>query len=102
MAKKKKKASKKKAGTKKKSRGGKKAARKAPPRRKARRATPLTERNLGADWSASDVAQLRQMVGENTPTRVIGLKLGRTEESVYSKASELGLSLKPVNQSPMG
>jgi len=41
-------------------------------------------------------------VRENTPTRVIGLKLGRTEAAIYKKASELGLSLKPTNQSPYG
>ena len=31
---------------------------------------------------------------------VIGLKLGRSESSIYAKASEMGLSLKPTNQSP--
>ena len=40
------------------------------------------------------------MVRENTPTRVIGFKLGRTEDSVYSKASEKSISLNPPNQSP--
>jgi hypothetical protein len=43
---------------------------------------------------------MKQMVKENTPTRVIGLKLGRTESAVYSKASDEGVSLKPTNQSP--
>jgi hypothetical protein len=37
---------------------------------------------------------------QNTPTRVIGLKLGRPVGGVQSKASELGVSLKPTNQSP--
>jgi hypothetical protein len=37
---------------------------------------------------------------QNTPTRVIGLKLGRTEGAVRTKASEAGISLKPTNQSP--
>jgi hypothetical protein len=31
---------------------------------------------------------------------VIGLKLGRTEDAVRSKASDMGVSLKPTNQSP--
>jgi hypothetical protein len=31
---------------------------------------------------------------------VIGLKLGRSEDAVRSKAHELGVSLKPTNQSP--
>jgi hypothetical protein len=31
---------------------------------------------------------------------VIGLKLGRTEDAVRSKAAEENVSLKPVNQAP--
>ncbi|APX89759.1 hypothetical protein BV394_08555 [Brevirhabdus pacifica] len=61
-----------------------------------------SERNSGEDWSDDDVAQLKKLAAENTPTRVIGLKLGRTEDAVYAKASELGISLKPTNQSPYG
>lgn len=57
-------------------------------------------RNTGKPWMRSDVQQLRQLAKENTPTRVIGLKLGRTEDAVRSKASEKGVSLKPMNQSP--
>ncbi len=57
-------------------------------------------RNTGKPWSDDDVVHLRKLADENTPTRVIGLKLGRTERSVYSKASRIGLSLKPSNQSP--
>jgi hypothetical protein len=40
------------------------------------------------------------LAGQNTPTRVIGLKLGRTEDAVRTKASEEGVSLRPTNQSP--
>lgn len=57
-------------------------------------------RNSGNTWSAGDKAALRQLARENTPTRVIGLKLARTEAGVRSKAAELGVSLKPTNQSP--
>lgn len=63
---------------------------------------PNYTRNTGDDWTAEDIATLRKLVRENTPTRVIGLKLGRTEAAIYKKASELGLSLKPTNQSPYG
>lgn len=56
----------------------------------------------GQPWTDEQVAQLKQLIAENTPTRVIGLKLGRSEEAIYSKASALGLSLKPSNQSPAG
>ena len=57
-------------------------------------------RNTGKAWTSSDLNQLRQLANENTPTRVIGLKLGRTEAAVRGKASEEGVSLKPTNQSP--
>jgi hypothetical protein len=57
-------------------------------------------RNTGKDWSAADVKQLRQLAKQNTPTRVIGLKLGRTERAVQQKASTERISLKPTNQSP--
>jgi len=46
--------------------------------------------------------QLRQLVKENTPTRVLGLKLGRTPASVQQKASSEGISLRPNNQRPYG
>ena len=59
-----------------------------------------TPKNHGKSWTKSDDAQLRKLARENTPTRVMGLKLGRTEASVYSHASQEGVSLKPTNQSP--
>ena len=60
----------------------------------------MYERNKGKRWTTAEVKQLRQLAKENTPTRVIGLQLGRTEGSVYTKASEKNISLKPTNQSP--
>lgn len=57
-------------------------------------------KNSGKQWSDSDVKTLKKLAGGNTPTRVIGLKMGRSEGSVYSKAQEQGVSLKPTNQSP--
>lgn len=48
----------------------------------------------------ADVTQLRQLARENTPTRVMGLKMGRTEGAVRQIAHENGVSLKPTNQSP--
>ena len=55
--------------------------------------------NTGKRWTATQVKQLRQLASQNTPTRLIGLKLGRTENAVRTKASEKGLSLKSTNQS---
>jgi hypothetical protein len=57
-------------------------------------------RNSGTPWTTSDVRQLKQLAAQNTPTRVIGLKMGRTEGAVGNKASQEGISLKPTNQSP--
>lgn len=61
-----------------------------------------TPPNHGKPWTKSDVQQLKKEVGQNTPTRVLGLHLGRTPDAVYNKAGELGVSLKPTNQSPYG
>jgi len=57
-------------------------------------------RNSGTNWTPTQQRELRSMARENTPTRVIGLKLGRTEAAVRTKAADLGVSLKPTNQSP--
>ena len=57
-------------------------------------------RNSGDGWTPSDIAELRRLAAQNTPTRVIAFKLGRTEAAIYAKASQLGISLTPVNQSP--
>lgn len=56
--------------------------------------------NHGKPWTPKEVKQLEKLADGNTPTRVIGLKIQRTEDSVRSKAAEEGISLKPVNQSP--
>ena len=61
---------------------------------------PESTRNTGKPWSPADVNKLKELIGGNTPTRVIGVKLGRTEDAIYSKASNLDLSLKPTNQPP--
>lgn len=57
-------------------------------------------RNSGKPWTPSEVSELRELAKDNTPTRVIGLKLGRTPGAVSNKASENNISLKPTNQSP--
>ena len=69
-------------------------------RKGARKKNPRYIRNKNKNWSSADVRQLRQLAKANTPTRVIGLKLGRTEISVRGKAQREGISLKPVNRSP--
>lgn len=61
---------------------------------------PKPPSNHGKPWTSSDLKQLQKLANENTPTRVIGLKLGRTPDAIYSVASDNGVSLKPTNQSP--
>lgn len=53
-------------------------------------------------WDSDEVSRLGSLARGNTPTRVIGIKLGRTPEAVQSKASEEGISLDPHNRSPYG
>jgi hypothetical protein len=69
-------------------------------RKGPRKANPKYTRNKNKSWSADDMRMLRVFAKQNTPTRVIGLKLGRTEISVRGKAQRAGISLKPTNRSP--
>ena len=57
-----------------------------------------SSRNTRTRWTPMQVKQLRQLASQNTPIQVIGLKLGRTENAVRTKASEKGVSLKSKNQ----
>ncbi len=59
-----------------------------------------TPKNHGKDWTKSDIKNLEKLADGNTPTRLIAYKMGRTEASIRSKASEEEVSLKPTNQSP--
>ena len=63
---------------------------------------PKSTRNSGTRWNPSSKQQLATLARGNTPTRVIGLKLGRSEDAVRSQASKQGVSLKPTNQTPYG
>lgn len=61
---------------------------------------PKSTRNTGKPYTPADVKQLKQLAAQNTPTRVIGLKMGRTEDAIYSKASQEKIPLSPTNQAP--
>lgn len=58
---------------------------------------PYYTRNTGKEWTAEDVKELKKLARQDTPTPVIGLKLGRTPDAVYNRASEEGISLMPPN-----
>jgi hypothetical protein len=57
-------------------------------------------RNSGKPITQTIIKQVKELAKQNTPTRVIGLKIGRTENAVRNIASENKISLKPTNQSP--
>jgi len=61
---------------------------------------PKYIRNAGKQWTSQEEKKLVQLAKENTPTRVIGLKIGRPVGGVRGKAQELDISLRPTNQSP--
>ena len=65
-----------------------------------RKANPKYKRNMREPWTPQDTKTLKQLAKENTPTRVIGLKMGRTEPAIRYRARTEGISLKPVNRSP--
>jgi hypothetical protein len=52
--------------------------------------------NSGKKWNAFEVKRLRALARQNTPTRVIGLRLGRTSDSVYKRAAIQNISLAPI------
>lgn len=56
--------------------------------------------NSGKIWTPQEIKELKELAKKNTPTRVIGIKLERSEDAVYSKASEEKIPLTPTNQSP--
>lgn len=59
-----------------------------------------TPKNHRKSWTPAENRELKKLIRENTPTRVMGLKLGRTPAAVQGHANALGLSTKPVNQRP--
>jgi hypothetical protein len=71
-------------------------------RKGSRKADPKYRRNMRQRWSAADVRTVRELARENTPTRVIGMKLGRTEIAIRGLAQRKGISLRPTNRSPYG
>jgi hypothetical protein len=52
------------------------------------------------DWTEAELKNMKMLVKQNTPTRLIAMKLERTVTSVYSKATREGISLAPTNRSP--
>jgi hypothetical protein len=55
----------------------------------------MATKNNDGTASREEVKALRQLAKENTPTRVIGIKLGRSEKSIQGKAHRERISLRP-------
>jgi hypothetical protein len=49
-----------------------------------------TERNNRRAWAADEVQQLRELADGNTPVGVMSIKLGRSQDSIRSKARSGG------------
>lgn len=60
----------------------------------------MKQDRTGSKWTNADVSRLKDLAKGNTPTGLIASNLQRTVAAVQTKASDLGVSLKPVNQSP--
>jgi hypothetical protein len=61
--------------------------------------TPINQRKI---WTPQDLKSMKDLARQNTPTPLIAHKLGRSENAIRAKASDIDLSLKPTNQSPYG
>jgi len=57
-------------------------------------------RNAGKHWTPAEQQELAKLARGNTPTRVIGFKIGRTPDAISTQASRQHISLNPPNRSP--
>lgn len=57
-------------------------------------------KNHRKEWTNDEIKKMKKLVSSNTPTGLIAYELGRTENSIRSKAGEENISLKPTNKSP--
>ncbi|HWV55472.1 hypothetical protein [Pseudorhodoplanes sp.] len=69
-------------------------------RKGPRKANPKYKRRSRQPWETAEVKELRALAKQNTPTRVISMKLERPPAAIRSKAQREGISLRPTNRSP--
>ena len=65
-------------------------------------AETTTDRSSGEQWTDEDLATLRELAHGHTPTGVMIVKLGRTEDAIRAKAEAEGISLAPAHRPPYG
>ena len=63
---------------------------------------PLSIRNAEEPWTAREVSTLKQLAAANLSPSLIGLRLGRPEPAILSKAVQAGITLTPLNRPPYG
>ena len=63
---------------------------------------PQSIRNAAEPWTAQELNKLKALAAENLPPSVIGLRLGRPEGAILSKALQAGITLTPLNRPPYG
>ena len=51
-------------------------------------------------WSTEEIRELKDLMAEGTPARVIALRLGRTQNAIYSQVCSRSISLKPRRKPP--
>jgi hypothetical protein len=62
-------------------------------RRPTRAGQPGSTRHEHEPWTEDDLQKLRELARTDTPVRVIGLTLGRSDAAVRSRAKVEGISL---------
>ena len=58
------------------------------------------ESNANKRWANAEVARRKKLTKQKTPTRMIAQKLENAENAVRPEAADVGIPLKPTNQSP--
>jgi hypothetical protein len=56
-------------------------------------------KNSGKEWSNKEINYLKANASK-VPTGLLAWEFKRTKAAVYTKASDLGISLDPINRSP--
>lgn len=56
-----------------------------------------TPKNADKAWTTEEIVKFKLLINAKVSTQEIAQRLGRTMTAIYDKASELGLSLKPVD-----
>ena len=58
----------------------------------------MSPKKSGQDWTKTDESKLKSLANSNTTTKSIAKQLERTVDAIYTKASDLGVSLKPKDK----